>query len=163
MIAQTDRLYQEGLRKKFDIVSDFEDRRGVFSEEAGMPPLPDEIVESGGVINFILTGPLAQAQRLIFELTPINNTIASFGPAVDLLGEEMLDVFNKDELSELLIEAGSFPQGAINSRQKREEIRQARAEKESRERQELLAIEAAKAAPGISKNIEPDSVLAQAV
>ncbi len=71
MIAQTDRVYVEGIRRIFDIVSDIEDRRGVFSEEQGMPPIPDEILESGGTINFVLTGPLRQAQRQVTELQPI--------------------------------------------------------------------------------------------
>ncbi len=161
MISQTDRLFIEGLRRVFDIVSDIEDKRGAFSEEAGMPPIPPEIVESGGTINFILTGPLAQAQRRIRELQPINETIASFAPAAELLGEEVLDIFNKDELSETLAEAGSLPQRIINSREVRKQIRDARAAALEQQRQQEMLIEGAKVAPGLGKSVEPDSILSQ--
>ena len=42
-----------------------EEKNGSFLEEAGMPPMPQEIVESGGFINFILTGPLAYCESLL--------------------------------------------------------------------------------------------------
>ena len=162
LIAQVDMLYIEGLRSIFDIVSDIEDRRGSFTEEAGMPPVPDEIIESGGRINFILTGPLAQAQREIRELEPIQKTLGNLSEAASVLGLEMLDVVNKDELSEIIIEAGSYPQTAMNSRDERQVIRDARAAKRQRLEQQQLALEAAKVASGLTKNVEPDSVLAKA-
>ncbi len=161
MSAQVDRLYIEGLRRVFDIVSDIEDKRGAFSEEAGMPPIPPEIAESGGTIGFILTGPLRQAQRRITELQPINETIASFAPAAELLGEEVLDIFNKDELSETLAEAGSLPQRIINSREVRKQIRDVRAAALEQQRQQEMLLEAGKVAPGLGKSVEPDSILSQ--
>ena len=92
-----------------------------------MPPVPDEILESGGRINFILTGPLAQAQREIRELQPIQKTLGVLSEAAAVLGPEMLDVVKKDELSEIIIEAGSYPESAKNSREERQAIRDARA------------------------------------
>lgn len=157
MTAQVDSLYIEGLRKIFDIVSDIEDRRGAFTEEAGMPPIPDEIAESGGAINFILTGPLAQAQRRLFELRPINNTIETLSPIAAVLGPEILDVINKDELSEIVAEAGSFPQKAINSRAVRKQIRDQRAAEAAELQAQQLALEAAKVAPALSKAPEEGS------
>ncbi len=160
MTAQVDSLYIEGLRKIFDIVSDIEDRRGAFSEAQGMPPMPPEIAESGGSINFILTGPLAQAQRRLFELRPINNTLDTLGPVAAVLGPEILDVINKDELSEIIVESGSFPQKAINSREVRRQIREQRAADAARLEQQQLALEAAKVAPGLGKAVEENSPLA---
>lgn len=157
MTAQVDSLYIEGLRKIFDIVSDIEDRRGAFSEDAGMPPIPDEIVESGGIINFVLTGPLAQAQRRLFELRPINSTIETLAPLAVTLGPEMLDVINRDELSEIVAEAGSFPQRAINSRSRRREIREQRAADAAVLQAQQFALEAAKVAPALSKAPEEGS------
>jgi hypothetical protein len=157
MSAQVDRLYIEGLRKIFDIVSDIEDRRGVFSEEAGMPPMPQEIIDEGGQINFILTGPLAQAQRRIRELNPINEVLDALGPAAAVLGPEMLDIINRDELSEIIVESGSYPQRAINSKERRKEIRTERAEALELEKQQQFMLEAAKAAPGLAKAPEPGS------
>ncbi len=161
LIAQVDMLYIEGIRSLFDIVSDIEDRRGSFTEEAGMPPVPDEIIDSGGKINFILTGPLAQAQREIRELEPIQKTLGSLSEAATVLGPEMLDGVNKDELQEIIMEAGSYPQGAMNSREERQAIRDARAEERERKEQQQLALEAAKVAPSLGKSVEPDSILSK--
>lgn len=160
MSAQVDRLYIEGLRRIFDIVSDIEDRRGAFTEEAGMPPVPDEIAESGGRINFVLTGPLAQAQRKIRELQPIQDTLDVLSPMAAVLGREVLDIVKKDEISEIVMEAGSFPQGAINSKEERKTIRDARAADQARREQQQLALEAAKVAPGLTKAPEEGSPLA---
>ncbi len=157
LIAQVDMLYIEGIRSIFDIVADIEERRGVFTEEAGMPPIPEEIIESGGRINFILTGPLAQAQREIRELDPIQKTLDVLSPAAAVLGPEMLDVVDKDELSEIIIEAGSFPQTAINSREVRQAIRDARAEEKRRLEQQQLLIEVGKS-PNLLKSPEENSV-----
>ncbi len=156
LIAQVDMLYIEGIRSFFDIVSDVEDQRGVFTEEAGMPPIPDEILESGGAINFILTGPLAQAQREIRELEPIQKTLGNLSEAASVLGPEVLDVINKDELSEIILEAGSYPQVAMNSRDERQEIRDARVAERERLEQQQMAIEAGKA-PNLMKAPESGS------
>lgn len=158
MTAQVDTLYIEGLRRIFDIVSDIEDRRGAFTEAEGMPPVPDEIREAGGTINFILTGPLAQAQRRLFELRPINNTLDTLGPLAAMLGPEVLDVVNVDELSEIVVESGSFPQKAINSRDRRREIREQRAADAAALEAKQMAIEAAKVAPGLAKAPEAGSI-----
>ena len=157
MIAQVDMLYIEGIRSFFDIVSEIEDRRGSFTEEAGMPPIPEEIIESGGRINFILTGPLAQAQREIRELEPIQKTLGNLSEAASVLGPEMLDVVNKDELAEIIVEAGSYPQIAMNSRDVRQDIRDARAAEQERLQQQQLLLEAGKS-PNLMKAPEEGSV-----
>jgi hypothetical protein len=157
MIAQVDMLFVEGLRKIFDVVSFMEDRRGAFSEDTGMPPIPDEILESGGTINFILTGPLAQAQRRIRELQPIQETLGTLSEFAAVLGPEMLDVVNKDETAEAIVEAGSFPQKLINSKAVRQEIQEARQLAAQQAQQAQMAIEAAKVAPGLTKAPEAGS------
>ncbi len=159
MTAQVDSLYIEGLRKIFDIVSNIEDSRGAFTEEAGMPPVPDEIIESGGTISFVLTGPLAQAQRRLFELRPINNTLDALGPMAAIFGREVLDVVNVDEISEIVAEAGSFPQKAINSREVRKQMRDQRAADAAAAQAQQFALEAAKVAPGLGKATEEGSPL----
>ena len=156
LIAQVDMLYIEGIRSIFDIVSEIEDRRGAFTEAAGMPPIPEEIIESGGRINFILTGPLAQAQREIRELEPIQKTLGNLSEASAVLGPEVLDVINKDELAEIIVEAGSYPQIAMNSKERRQEIRDARAAEQERLQQQQMLAEAGKS-PNLLKAPEPGS------
>jgi len=157
MIAQVDMLFVEGLRKIFDVVSFMEDRRGAFSEEAGMPPIPDEILESGGTINFLLTGPLAQAQRRIRELQPIQETLGTLAEMAAVYGPEMLDVVNTDETAEAIVEAGSFPQRLINSKEVRAEMQEARAQAAQQAQQQEAMLEGAKVAPGLAKAPEPGS------
>ena len=158
MIAQVDMLYIEGLRKVFGIVSDILDRMGEFLPEAGMPPIPDEIIEAGGTINFLLTGPLAQAQRRVRELQPISDTLDVLAPIAAVLGPEVLDVIKKDELSEIVLEAGSFPQAAMNSKEERKVIREERAALAEQARQQQMLLEAGKIAPGLAKAAEPGSI-----
>ena len=50
-----------------------------------------------------------------------------------------------------------FPQKAINSKDKREQIRQARAQVAQQQQQQAMMLEAAKAAPGLAKGAEPNS------
>ncbi len=148
MIAQTDRVYVEGIRRIFDIVSEIEDRRGAFSEEQGMPPIPDEIVESGGTINFVLTGPLRQAQRQVTELNPIIEVARAIAEQAELLQKpEMLDVINGDLTAEAIAEAGFFPQRLINSKDVRAQIRADRQAAIEQERQQMMLLEAAKTVP----------------
>lgn len=159
MIAQTDRVYVEGIRRIFDIVSEIEDRRGAFSEEQGMPPIPDEIAESGGKINFVLTGPLRQAQRRITELNPIIETNRAIAEAADTLQKpEMLDVINGDLTAEAIAEAGFFPQRLINSKDVRLQIREDRAAAIAQQQQQEALLEAAKTVP-LDKTPEPGSVM----
>lgn len=162
MIAQTDMLYIEGIRKVFSIVSDIEDKRGAFLPENGMPPMPREIAESGGTINFVLTGPLAQAQRRILELDPALRTVEALAVSAQSLGPEVLDVINKDEYAEFVAETGNFPQRLINDKQTRLDIRTARAEKQARIEQQEMMLEAAKAAPGVTGPVDETSIAANA-
>ena len=157
MIAQVDMLYIEGLRKVFGIVSDILDRMGAFLPEAGMPPIPDEIVEAGGTINFLLTGPLAQAQRRIRVLQPINDTLDVIAPIAAVLGPEMLDGIKRDELTEIIMEGGSFPQEAINSKEERRVIREERAALAEQQRQQEMLLEGGKVYPGLTKAPEEGS------
>jgi len=163
MIAQTDRVYVEGIRRIFNIVSEIEDRRGAFTEEQGMPPMPDEIANSGGTINFILTGPLRQAQRQVTELNPIIETNRAIAEAAEILQKpEMLDVIDGDATAEAIAEARFFPQKLINSKDTRKKIREARAEALAKQQAQETMIEAAKAAKGVSGPVDESSILAKA-
>ena len=154
MGAQVDMLYIEGIRRIFDMQSEIEDRSGALSD---LPPMPEEITESGGTINFILTGPLAQAQRRIRELQPIEETTAQLSQIAAVFGPEILDIVNKDELSEIVTEAGSFPQAAVNSRDRRREIREERAALAEQQRQQEMLLEGGKVYPGLTKAPEEGS------
>lgn len=151
---QTYRLFVDGLKKIFDIVSDIEDKAGRLPDPDDYN-LPDEFYE-GGQININLTGPLAQAQKMLFKMGPIRNTINELAPMA-AIKPEVLDVINWDELSEMVVEAGAFPQKAVNSRGERKRIREQRAADALAAQQKQDLLEAAKVVPSLSKKIEEGS------
>ncbi len=162
MIPQVDSVYVEGIRPAFAIVSDIEDKNGAFSEDEGMPPMPPEIEDEigrGGFINFILTGPLAQAQRRATEVEPAIQTLELAARTAEVLGPEVLDVYKKVEIGEFIAESGNMNQSLLNSRDEIIQIQEDRAAAIEQERQALLAIEAAKVAPGLGKSVEENSPL----
>ena len=163
MIPQVDRVYVEGIRPIFSIVSDIEDRNGAFSEDQGMPPMPPEIEEEvsrGGFINFILTGPLAQAQRRATEIEPAIQTLELAGRTAAVLGPEVLDVYKKTEIGEFIAESGNMNQRLLNSSDEVKQIQQARADALAQQRQEELLLEAAKTVP-LDKAPEDGSVMSE--
>lgn len=162
MIAQVDAVYIEGIRPIFSIVSDIEDKNGAFSEEEGMPPMPPEIedeIDKGGFINFILTGPLAQAQRRATEVEPAIQTLELAARTAEVLGPEVLDVYNKTEIGEFIAESGNMNQILLNSADEVAKIQENRRLAAEQERQQLFALEAAKVAPGLGKSVEENSPL----
>ncbi|MCK5017530.1 MAG: head-tail connector protein [Candidatus Peribacteraceae bacterium] len=160
MGPQTDRLFDEGIKRIFDIVAFIEERAG------RLPTPPDALVaevekrqerkQTPLGINLNLTGPLAQAQKRLFVIAPIQNTINELAPLA-AIKPEVLDVIDFDELSEIIVEAGSFPQKAINSKDRRQEIRDKRelAQQQAQAQQQLQAM--AEQVPNLSKTPEPGS------
>ena len=151
---QVDRLFDEGIKRHFDIFSDIEDGAGRLPNPDDYN-LPDEFYED--YININLTGPLPQAQRRLFRMQPITNTLNELAPAAAVLGLEMFDVVNKDELAELIIESGAFPQRAVNSRAERKKIREQRVADQAALQQKQDLLEAAKVAPNLMKAPESGS------
>ncbi len=84
--------------------------------EAGrVPPVPDILMEYGGSnIDIVYMGPLAQAQKRLFETQGIRLGLELAIPIISAFPESA-DLINWDEaLKELLISNG-FPQTALNS------------------------------------------------
>jgi hypothetical protein len=142
---QVDRLENEGLRKKFDIVSDIADKANRLPE----PPqiLIDAIEdarERGGKvasidINFI--GPLAQAQRRLFQMQPIKNGLNELAQA-SVIFPKVLDRVHQDRLAERILDSTDFPQDVMRTDAELEELR----EEQALERAQAEALQAAQAA-----------------
>lgn len=162
MGPQVERLFQEGIKKAFDIVSFIEDRAGRLPDPEEFD-LPDEFFEDS--ININLTGPLPQAQKRLFRMQPIRNTINELAPLA-AIKPEVLDVVNWDELSEIIVESGAFPQRAMNSKDQRQRIRAERAAEQARQQQQELLQGAAESYKGLTTAPEsgsPAEALAEAV
>lgn len=162
MGPQVERLFQEGIKKVFDIVSFIEDRAGRLPDPDEYD-LPDEFYEDS--ININLTGPLPQAQKRLFRMQPIRNTINELAPLA-AIKPEVLDVVNWDELSEIIVESGAFPQKAMNSKAVREQIRADRAAEAARQQQLQMLQGAADSYEGLTTKPEsgsPAEAMAEAI
>ncbi|MBW2345565.1 MAG: head-tail connector protein [Deltaproteobacteria bacterium] len=128
---QVDRMEREGLIKTFDIVSEIADQAGRLPE----PPqvLIDSIEQATAMgqtparIDIRFMGPLAQAQRRLFQMQPIKNGINELAQAA-VVFPEVLDVVDKDKLGERILDATDFPQNLILSDEKVQAIREQRAQ-----------------------------------
>ena len=161
MAPQRDRLVTDALRPVYELVTDIENRAGRLPEP---PPIIDEYQEymreqgrrAGIDIEFI--GPLAQAQKMLFEAQPIINTINTIAPMMEV-NPEIADVFDWDGMAEGIGESYSIPQKYIVSKEIREQRRAQRLAMQQRQMALEQAAMAADAMPKLSKEVEEGSVL----
>jgi len=162
------------LNTVLDEINDF-----VFDIElsAGRIPPPPQILldrimedqqaggggKAGGIdIDYI--GPLAQAQKRLFKTEGINHSIEAVRPLVELQVAAnqpvtALDRLNVNETVEEIFDANGMPQKLMHSDTEVEAIQQGRLEAQQAEREAQMALEAAKAAPGLGKKTEEGSPL----
>lgn len=154
MGPQVDRLYNEGIKKVFDIASDIEDRAGRLPDPDDYN-LPDEFYEDGQ-ININLTGPLAQAQKRLFKIQPIRSGINELA-AIAAIKPEVLDRVDWQELPEDVLEGVAFPQKLILSDEAVAKIQEERARQAAQQKALEVAGAAAEAVPKLSKKPEEGS------
>ena len=163
---QIDRLEQEGLSKVFDIVSDMADRAGRLPE----PPqiLVDAIEEAKAdgrqpaSIDIQYTGPLAQAQKQLFNLRPIKNGLNELGQA-SVLFPRVLQKINEDRLAEAILDSTNFPQTIMNTDAEVEAIREQEAIDQAQAQAQQMLAGAAESYNKTTKAPEPESMAAQAL
>lgn len=102
-----------------------------------IPPPPDILMEYGGAnIDIVYMGPLAQAQKRLFETQGIRTGLELAIPLLAVF-PEAVDLINADEtLRELLISNG-FPQTALNAPEKVMTIRQQKSDQQMQEGQKI--------------------------
>ena len=138
---QVDRLEKEGLTKVFDIVSDIADKAGRLPEP---PPILQDL---GGRIDIRFIGPLAQAQRRLFQMTPIKNGLNELAQA-SVLYPKVLDKVNPNKLADRILDSTDFPQDITNTPEEVTAIQEQRElDLQKQQAQELLG----GAAEGYSK------------
>jgi hypothetical protein len=103
-------------------------------EARRIPPPPDILQEYGGAnIDIVYMGPLAQAQKRLFETQGITSGLQLAVPLLAVF-PDAVDLINSDEaLKELLISNG-FPQSALNTPDQMTNIRK---QKQTQQAQEL--------------------------
>lgn len=122
-----------------------------------LPPAPEELIGQELEIEYI--SKLALALKVL-EVRSLTVGIEVMGP---MLGErpDMMDNWDTDEIARGIPERVGWPVDWIRDKEERDEIREARVQKEQAMEAAQLAIEAAKAAPGVSGKVEEGSVLAE--
>ncbi len=159
---QVDRLEQEGLTKVFDIVSDIADKAGRLPE----PPqiLIDAIEEAKArgqrptEIGIRFIGPLAQAQRRLFQMQPIKNFLNEMSQASVVVPDILIGI-HPDRLRDRIVDGTDAP---IEILRTAEEIREKREQdaldlQQQQAQQQMQAM--ADAVPKLPKKTEEGSPL----
>lgn len=154
---QVDRLINEGLSKVFDITSDIADKAGRLPEP---PPILQDAIESAGdrkigiVIRFI--GPLAQAQKRLFQMQPIKNGLNELAQA-SVVFPKVLDRVDPDKLAERILDSTDFPQDIMRTDIELLELRKQQEMELAKAQAQQQAIAMADAYPKLNKTTEKDS------
>lgn len=129
----------------------------ILGRSGRLPPVPEELVGQEYEIEYI--SKLALALRII-EVQAFAKGIEVMSPMLETK-PDMVDNWDTDEIARGVPERLGWPVDWLRDIDVRDEIREERAAIERAMQATQMATEAAKAAPGISKDVEPDSVLAQ--
>jgi hypothetical protein len=138
---QVDRLEQEGLSRVFNLLSDIAEKGG------RLPPPPQVLVDYVGemqrrgkrpsTIEPIFIGPLAQAQRRLFQMQPIKNGLNELANA-SVVFPSVLDRINPDKLAEHILDSTDFPQNIMRTDAELDEYRKQQAEEQELANQQAI-------------------------
>ncbi len=149
------------LRTNDERLMDIEERAG------RLPPIPNEILEYAAAnklksvsIDPQFTWPLSISQRMHLGLQRIHQALAAAEPIFEVWPETKLKV-RASILVEQVLEDMNFPQDALVGEDEYQERIAEMAALEAEDRQLDQAERIAKSIPSVSKDVEPDSPLAQ--
>lgn len=140
------------------------DNQWIFEEQIArrMPDVPDILLDpKNRGIETVFIGPLPQLQRATMQTRGTVNALAIIAQ-IGQIWENSLVKINEMELIEEAAIAQGFKQTLIRTDEEVAEILDAQAEKVDAEVQTQQMIEAAKTVPGLGKEVEDGSVLANA-
>lgn len=153
LATRTDTLNIEAFNPIIDRVWDIE------KESNRLPQMPDILAEFGGAnIEVDYLGPLAQAQKVMFQTQGIKAAVESSMPIFQTFPESR-DVVDADAIVRSIFKANRAPAASLRQEKSVAQLRQIRLQAE----QEAAGIEQsaalAKALPGAGKKIESGSAL----
>jgi len=111
------RLNTETLEPIIDRVFDMEFAAG------RLPPPPPEL--SGARLEVDFRGPLAQAQKKLFEVQGLSHGLAQIAPVLEIK-PEVEDIVDWDEVGRRILRANNFPVEAVQDKDIVKAIREAR-------------------------------------
>ena len=153
LATRTDTLNIEAFNPIIDRVWDIE------MESGRLPPPPDILYEyGGGHLEVDYLGPLAQAQKRLFQTQGIKASLETV-MAIGQMFPESLDVMDGDEMVREILRANRVPATIMKSEDQVATLRQQRMEQAQAEQQANMMAMAAKAIPGAGKAPEAGSPL----
>lgn len=156
MMSLTGGFESEYLENVVQLHFDFERRIGNIEDP------PDILNEPGHGLDVHYIGPLAQTQQSILRSQGIIDGLG-IAKTIGEMWPNSLVKLNEYELIEDALIAQNFPQKLFKSDEELAEVLQIQQEKEAMEQEIAMLTEAAKAAPGVSGAVDPNSILANAV
>ena len=143
-------------RVQSDLLGPVHDRVFEIAQNRGWIPEPPGILLDGsGQIEVQYLGPLAQAQRRLFETRRSQTTLAAIGPLVEA-NPEVLDWMDLDKTAVRVLRDGDWPEDEIRTEDQVNQMREARQQAAEAEQALAIAAEAGKL-PGTAP--EPGSPL----
>lgn len=153
LATRTDTLNIEAFNPIIDRVWE------ILMEADRLPQPPDMLFEFGGAnLEIDYLGPLAQAQKVMFETQGIKASLESAAQIAQLF-PEALDVLNGDEMIREIFKANRAPAAVMKSKEEVGSLRQQRMEQAQAQQAASLAEMAAKAIPDAGKAPESGSPL----
>lgn len=153
LATRTDTLNIEAFNPIIDRVWDIE------LEARRLPPPPDIMKEfGGGNIEIDYLGPLAQAQKVMFETQGIKASLET-GMQIAQIFPEALDILDGDEMMREIFKANRAPAKTMRSKEKVDELRQQRQQQQQMQAGIEQMSQVATALPGASKTIESGSAI----
>lgn len=128
---------------------------GIAGRAGRLPAAPPELIGQEYEIEYV--SKLALALKLL-EVRSLTSGIEVMAPMLEQ-NPTMMDNWDTDEIARGVPERLGWSEDWLRDPIDRDMIREQRAMQEAAEREQELAIEAAKAAPGVSKKVEEGSVL----
>ncbi len=153
LATRTDTLNIEAFNPIIDRVWDIE------MEARRLPSPPDILLEfGGGHLEVDYLGPLAQAQKVMFETQGIKASLET-GIQIANMFPEALDVLDGDEMMREIFKANRAPAKVMRSPEQIAGLRQMRQQAAQNREMMEQAMQIGKALPGAGKAIEKGSAL----
>lgn len=133
----------------------------ILAEHGEVPPVPETLAPYVGMdMRVEYRSPLSQAQRRVMETQGLQVFMEKMAPLTELW-PEWRDIVNIDEYGRSVAEGEGVKSTIINTPDEVAGIRQQRAEQQAAMQQAQMQNLAADTAKNLSKDIEPNSPLAQ--
>lgn len=145
----------------FDGLNPIVDRSFEIERAAGRIPDPPQILAefAGASLEVDYMGLLAQAQKRMVRNQGIMNSLGALGQVAQFF-PEILDLIDPDETGRDILTSNMMPAKNIRSSEAVAKVRADRQKAQQLQAQLAMASEAAKAVPGLSKEVDPSSPLA---